>query len=189
MRHEPEAQRERGQKGVRQRLPEVNRGVGEAARRKPAESARKQKDHHDPPEEVRQAHADERRAARDGVLPAVAVNRGPDAERHRAGERDRHRQCDDERARLDLLNQQIGDRGLEDERASPVPGRHAADPPPILNDERIVEAKRLAQTGQRLRVALRAHDHGRDVAGKNGRHGESDHGDEKQRQRDRNAAG
>ena len=96
-------------------------------------------------------------------------------------ERDRHRHGDDQRARLHLLNQQIGDRGLEDERV-PGPGRHAGDPPPILNDQRIVEAERLAQTGQRLRIALGAHYHCRDVAGKNGRSRESDHGDKKKRQ-------
>ena len=49
------------------------------------------------------------------------------------------------------------------------PVSHAADPASILNDERIVEPERLAQSRERLRIALRAHDHRRDVAGKNGR--------------------
>ena len=86
-----------------------------------------------------------------GVLPSVAMDGGPDAERHRAGEGDRHRHDDDQRARLDLLDEKLARSGLEDQRMSPVADQHAADPSPVLHDERIVEAERLAQAGKRDR--------------------------------------
>ncbi len=57
-----------------------------------------------------------------GILPAVAMNRRPDAERHRADQRDRHRHHDDQRARLHLLQQQrpIGTLNISDWPKSPV---------------------------------------------------------------------
>ena len=62
----------------------------------------------------------------------------------------------------------FGDGNLEDKRLSPIAGQHAADPPSILKNKRIIEAKRLPQSRQGLRIALRAHDHGGDIARKNG---------------------
>jgi hypothetical protein len=175
MRGEAADQRDHRQQQMAKPFPDALAQRRVTGRGQPAEIAREQHDNDNRPEELR--HRDEE------ILPerqhTVAHPADMSGRMHAEPEPDHSHEDDrdagEEGRPADRVDQVRGDRPLHHERLAEVAAENAGKPAPVLDEDRIIEAKRILQRADLVHRGELAEDHVGDVAGQDLRDREDQH--------------